>query len=413
MSNVISSNVYSSISGNINVITASGGIIASSARTTISVSVPTQTVIAQPIINQYDVTDAVEITMDVSLFNSRIGITKDNTNNTVLSAVPLSNSGIPTNFLSINSSELPSKINIGTIISTGRLSTVYSDFAQYISAYFGNPSGITTTLALNTAVFDGSALSGIISNSSTTLSGSIDISNVSQILTSAVSSNCFGNRNSSTGYVDISGNKRVYSTSDGFFSDDIIFIPNSGLTISFVTDTTAYSTTNSLSAYHSISNYQSQDTSGNYILNASAGIFTTTSASPTSSSIARKLAIPLLIRLANFSIYGTPAYSITSTGATITTVGAYTIYIFTSSTGSLTITGAASNAVLNTLLIAGGGSGGGDQGGGGGAGGFTQLAFSLTNPDTITFAIGRGVFHTLVLIFPTRLMRILRLQITG
>ena len=77
--------------------------------------------------------------------------------------------------------------------------------------------------------------------------------------------------------------------------------------------------------------------------------------------------------------------SVTSSGATVTTYGAYTIYSFLSGTGSLTVSSSAISGV--DVLIVGGGAGGypggsgGWEGGGGGAG---ELIYKTNQ----TFAVG-------------------------
>jgi hypothetical protein len=285
--------------------------------------------LTQTIIDQYDVTGAIEILMDVSLFNSKLGIFKDANNVAIINNGYYDNNNniFFNNFFSISSEDLISSIKSGKtpesrIVSVGRFSSIYSDFAKYVASYFGvNNAGFDTLFTNdhnfnpNLGIFDASALvmllttgTGItdLSGASTSrLSGSIDISNITQLLANAVDSNCFGNRDPDTGntssLIDGYGNRRNYGTTDGFFADDLFFIPKGGLTLTLrlgLDDELFGSPQNNKGSDYSLHTGIAQDEAGSFILNASAGIFTSISTS-TATSISRTLSIPLLIRLAN------------------------------------------------------------------------------------------------------------------
>src|SRR4051812_23609164 len=81
------------------------------------------------------------------------------------------------------------------------------------------------------------------------------------------------------------------------------------------------------------------------------------------------------------------AATISATGGTITTDGAYTVHTFTSS-GDFVVTGSGN---VETLVVAGGGGGGGNGGaGGGGAGGLRYDAAHAVTSTTYPITIGAG-----------------------
>ena len=308
----------------------------------------------QTILAQYDVTGAIEILMDVRVFNAKLGITKDASNVGITNSNPYAFYDnclniFKQNYFSITTSDLQSNVNaanpiatptsalpslmtgINRIVTVGRFSSLYSDFAAYVASYFGfqtsttslSKSGFNTLFTNdedfnpNMGLFDASALIKLITGSPTltdgsgatltALTGTIDISNVTQLLANAVDSNCFGNRNPLTGttssYVDASGNRRNYGITDGFYADDLFFIPSAGFTVTLqvALDQELYTTPlNNVGLNYDAATGTTTDASGNFILNASAGIFTSTSTS-TAILISRKVTAPVLIRLANLS----------------------------------------------------------------------------------------------------------------
>lgn len=347
--------------------------------------------LTETVIGRYDVTGSVEVLMDVRLFNNKIGIAKDASNVNVLNGSTSSYYSDVSNILNtdsfvISASEfvydLSTNGNVNSVISVGVLSTIYSDFSNYVATYFGMPNlpstgatnpnefGFATLFSNspdfnpNGGVFDKAAFINLVNAGVTTtgvggvtgtmgydgsgasitpLSGDITIGGITQLLRNAVDVNPFGNRNPVTGTTASDPYDRSnYGVTDGFFADDLFFIPNSGIsiTLKLAIDQEAFGVplnnvgtgflggTYTANAYTqglpSVGGFPAQDISATYDLswnnnNSSAtntavnGTATnTTFISNTSSSttlIQRVVQAPLLIRLANLT------YS--TTGATV------------------------------------------------------------------------------------------------
>ena len=122
----------------------------------------------------YDVTQSLELWMDVRTINTKIGITKDASNTTVLTPLSeyydVSSQYFVQDSFTITPSDISHIIRSGNIISTGAFSAIYEQFSEYVSAYFGKglpdefgvrPIGFSTLYAnpmINHSVFDASAL---------------------------------------------------------------------------------------------------------------------------------------------------------------------------------------------------------------------------------------------------------------
>jgi hypothetical protein len=213
-------------------------------------------------IASFDITGAVEVYYDVRTINNLIGIQKDISNIDVTSSNYYDNENdilLNDNFVisadmfvkGLNNSLVPTK-NVENVLSVGSLSSMYSDFAQYIALYFGLPSitsndadgqGIAKGLATlygndynfnpNNGIFDGRALLDILNavpvNSTNAsqreLTGNIELVNITSSLRNAVTTNPFGNRTRDTGVTaSDETNRSNYGTSDGFFEGDVIYI---------------------------------------------------------------------------------------------------------------------------------------------------------------------------------------------
>ena len=79
--------------------------------------------------------------------------------------------------------------------------------------------------------------------------------------------------------------------------------------------------------------------------------------------------------------------SATSGSPVTTTVGSYTVYTFTGSTGSITFP---SDTTVTYLVVAGGGGGGNNGGGGGGGGGLLTGTVKLTGGVSYSITVGAG-----------------------
>jgi len=222
-------------------------------------------------IYRYDVTNAVQIAVDVSMVNAKLGIVKSynpsptaaNTYSIVSSSYdPDTNkfdvrppSGTA-NTLVIQASDFINGLNPSRVLQVGKLSTLYSDFDTYVQSYFGYVGGFESLFSnpvdfsansTNFGLFDASALVHLLADGSLNaatvtstvagidvLSGELVINNVDQFLRTAVDSNCFGNRDASSNdtlkWASDPSNNSNYGLSDGFLPGDVIIVQN-GLTV--------------------------------------------------------------------------------------------------------------------------------------------------------------------------------------
>jgi hypothetical protein len=174
-----------------------------------------------------DVTESIQITMDVALFNGKLDLT---------SFDPETDSFAEDEIV-ITAEDLTAGVtDPSQVLSVGKYATLYSDFQAYVAAYFGFDGGFSSLFvaASEFAIdddnhFDGASfialLTGVAPDASgsyvSDLSGSITITNIAQLLKYSVDGNIFGNRNPED---------KNWGVSDGFVAGDLIWIP-AGTTI--------------------------------------------------------------------------------------------------------------------------------------------------------------------------------------
>lgn len=178
---------------------------------------------------EFYVANALQIRLGVDTLNSRIGLTKDPSNNNVLEFnYDKENEKYIPDDIEITSKDLIKIISTGNILSMGSLSTLYSDFNYTILEYFGAPYGFSSFFAgeehynINDGVFDASALIHLINGGTfnfageyvSDLSGSITIHNVTDNIKKACTNNPFVNRPV----------EKNYTYKDGFIERDLIYI---------------------------------------------------------------------------------------------------------------------------------------------------------------------------------------------
>jgi len=176
-------------------------------------------------INQYDVTNSVQVKFSRTTFNNKLG------------AFDLSNNRFVNDTISISAHEFVTWIpDASFVISVGRLKTMYNDFMMYVDEYFSYANGFSTIFnissatSLNSGVFNPDAFITLINGRSLDasgtyiydLSGTINISSINNILKYVVYSNTFNNREE--------GDPDFIFRTYKFVAGDIIYIP-SGLTI--------------------------------------------------------------------------------------------------------------------------------------------------------------------------------------
>jgi hypothetical protein len=189
---------------------------------------------------QIDTTNTVQITMDYKYINSLIGISYkyiDGSYN-IISATDtyIDASGIfigdPSDNVVMNAQQFISNITTESVLSVGSLSTLYTDYYSYIQQVFQPSAGstvfTTSNIDVSNSLLDANGFIALISSLSpsygyqptntnayiTDLSGSITISNISQILRYSCTYNIFNNRPA--------GRFTVY---DAFQPGDLIYVP--------------------------------------------------------------------------------------------------------------------------------------------------------------------------------------------
>jgi GLEYA domain len=333
-------------------------------------------------INIFDTTGSVQVVLPVGIFNAKLGLFKtarsalggflydatDSCGNYYDNA----NNVLTTDTITLTANEFTLNLpSAASIISVGKLSTIYTDFANYVAAYFNlaNPSSNSTGFATlfqhdyhfnpNEGVFDASALYQVIKGNGvidatnhsgiTTLGGSVTVSNITKLLRYAVDTNAFGNRDPSNGMTAIDpSNAANYGVSDGFLAGDVIFVPNNGFALQLNANINYGATMNNY-----IQNNPNQQPVISYVdtsLNNLAGFHTTST--NTTSYIGRQMSTPLLIRLVDTAVavaQSMPTQDITAGSSTINLVS------YTGLTLGMTIV-VGSGATAETRTIVGFGS---------------------------------------------------------
>lgn len=190
--------------------------------------------------NQYDVNEALQIKYSVRRMNSKIGITKDASNNIIFSDFDTSNNVFYTDEVTITADDILDYLTSDKIISMGKLSTLYEDFNYTVLEYFGAPFGFSSLFSgeevyynINNGIFNEEALIQLFNKFDfnidgtyvTDLSGNFKVNQVTNNLKYATTTNVFDNRatDSNIGH------------SDGFIEGDLIYMPD-GITITMKVD---------------------------------------------------------------------------------------------------------------------------------------------------------------------------------
>ena len=259
------------------------------------------------VMSKYNVTDAIQVRFSARALNREISIIKDASNlNTVQAWIDPITDTLHYDNLKLCACDFINGINTESVISVGKLSTLYTDFQTCVSTYFGDPGGFAwlftghQELNVNDGVFDASAYIQVVNSSKFTmegsfvsdLSGEVSITNINNLLKYVVDTNIFNNRDPSI---------RNWGVIDGFVAGVLVFIP-AGFTIALSVDIEAetYLPINNVgpSYLNSILN----------TLNWSIGYVTRTTTA-TTTNITQTTTLPILLiltdeSLENFSNYG-------------------------------------------------------------------------------------------------------------
>jgi hypothetical protein len=85
---------------------------------------------------KYDVTNSVQLLADVSIFNKKLGLSKDSINKYILkSTFDDYAQQFPVDSINIYSNEIVSSINFNQLNSIGSLTKLYSDFNTYVNKF--------------------------------------------------------------------------------------------------------------------------------------------------------------------------------------------------------------------------------------------------------------------------------------
>jgi hypothetical protein len=229
---------------------------------------------------QYDVTNSVQVRLDVRTFNEKLGLFKDSKNQYILyssydtirdvftSATqnneqnPATSSMLDT--ITLSADEFVNGLVTSYVMSVGSYNTMYMDFTNYVNTYFGYAGGFGTLFSgasefnLNNGVFDASAFVNIINAYYTPsgeqvkpLTGTVTLTNVNSLLKYAINTNCFNNRSPVTDLsasdpgdteasrypslpssyptnvqvTNASSFRADWGMADGFVAGDLIFVP--------------------------------------------------------------------------------------------------------------------------------------------------------------------------------------------
>ena len=237
-----------------------------------------------------DVTNAIQITMDVALFNSKLDLT---------SFRPVTDD-FEVDDITFSAEEFTAAVPDATqVISVGKYSTLYSDFQNYVASYFGMAGGFSSLFAAASEFaidednhFDGASFVALLTGSTTVdpsgryisdLSGSIHIANIAKLLKYSVDGNVFGNRDPEV---------KNWGVEDGFVAGDLIWVPT-GTTIilKLAIDPEALNPLNNVGSGYGYATAGTQQTSFQY----REGFTLDTEA--TTELITRTATAPLLIKL--------------------------------------------------------------------------------------------------------------------
>ena len=315
----------------------------------------------ETMIAEYDVTGALEVLIPCSVFNGKIGITKSAgsvTPGTSVNYYDISQNMLKTDSLTLSAQDFVQCVsNISQIISVGTFSTLYSDFNSYVTTYFGfgtfpagtewgfgtlftgeltfsqtqtNTAGTFLAAQFVALLNDSPSADPTDSNAAahnalnttgdvninyqdnsgayiTNLAGSMIVSGVTQLLRYAVDANPFGNRAADSPYIasDPVDNKD-FGVTDGFFPNDLFFIPQNGFQITLKLNIDSEAFTSPLNNINSAAPSQGQnfiaDASGSNSLTGTTATGSQTSTISNSRTITttllqRVVSAPLLIRL--------------------------------------------------------------------------------------------------------------------
>ena len=198
--------------------------------------------------NNFDVTNALQVVLDVSYLNGLLGLVKNYTTGAITtSSYDETTQEFDVSSITITAANFKIQLpHYARIISVGAYANMYTNFENYVKQYFGYPGGFASLFDQATSsLFDlssndfdnihkllvptittaGETEAGDenVGNYTTDLSGNITIHNITKLLRYAVDTNVFGNRATGTS-ADPSGNPINFGVGDGFMAGDLIYV---------------------------------------------------------------------------------------------------------------------------------------------------------------------------------------------
>jgi len=188
----------------------------------------------------YKLEDAIQIKYSVRDMNYKIGVVLDKNEDTIIqfkdNEDTYQQQGVDLlldDVLDITSQEFLDTVSADSIVSMGKMSTLYSDFLETINTYFGSPIILNNNIFnINNGVFDASAFLHLINGGNfdingayvSDFSGEIHVYDINSKLRNAFKRNLFNNRNGTD-----------YKIIDGFVEGDLIYVPD-GMSVTLKLD---------------------------------------------------------------------------------------------------------------------------------------------------------------------------------
>jgi hypothetical protein len=160
-----------------------------------------------------DVTNTLQVTIPYRYLNTLLGFKYDENGEVIYNSFDgLSFEGLTNDQLVLNANDFKNQYT--SVLSVGKLSTIYSDFIKYVCDSLGYKTGFSSIFKQGTFqnTFDSHSFIDLLNDNS--LIGHIEINNVTNLFDYLCNvSNVFENRNHAF-------------IGDGFFPGDIIYIPH-------------------------------------------------------------------------------------------------------------------------------------------------------------------------------------------
>lgn len=178
---------------------------------------------------RYDYTNTLQVYINTTKINSKIGVIKDEYNNLISTSYNIENRNYSSDIVTITANDLFYDISVNHIKHLGAFNSSYSNFIEDVNNFFGigafDPTIFSKNykppldLSNNVIEYNKAYISTLLSH----LSGSVKITDISAIIDFCVITNPFKNRG------------RLYNSKEGFLEGDRFFIKK-GATITFNLD---------------------------------------------------------------------------------------------------------------------------------------------------------------------------------